>query len=150
MAQRYIVFMVMLKPGQLGYRSELITRRSTYQCRTLTKVSSRDSFHVIVAMPPPAAGRIAQERSQPKPHRTSKKEMQMGAVDEATALYQSGTWWRDNALIADVLSVGGLSSARFDQSRAGEHDEHGAITTVLGADQTLSFQQSHRGRHYRD
>lgn len=116
-----------------------ITRVGSKYDVTLANGSTVGGSHVIVAMAPPPAGRIVYEPPVLEAREVLTKEMRMGAIGKATAVYYSEPWWRDDGLTAQVLSDSGLGSITFDQSRRGDAAGYGAIMTLMGADEMRAF-----------
>ncbi|KAF7555914.1 hypothetical protein G7Z17_g1799 [Cylindrodendrum hubeiense] len=88
--------------------------------------------YVVVAMSPPLAATITYEPELPVGQAELHKQMTMGAIGKAIALY-SKPWWRELGLNGQVISDAGVVRTTFDNSPSDA--EFGAIMGFIEADE---------------
>src|SRR5690606_13036793 len=72
----------------------------------------------VVAVPPPAAARIAFAPRLPAARRRPRRRLRLGAVGERAAVYP-GPFWREEGLTGQVFSAGGPVRTGPDHSPPG-------------------------------
>ncbi|RDA85071.1 hypothetical protein CP532_3130 [Ophiocordyceps camponoti-leonardi (nom. inval.)] len=98
------------------------------------KMLTADS--VVIAMPPPLAGRIAYEPALPARRDQLTQRMPMSSIGKAIAIYPK-PWWRKDGVNGQALSDSGITRATFDNSPS--DGSYGAIMGFIGADSMRSL-----------
>ena len=93
--------------------------------------------HVIVAMPPVAAGRIAFDPPLPPGRHELQQRMPMGRYDKVIVTYDK-PFWRDAGFTGEVASVRGPVTASYDDDPG---DGTGALLNFIGGDHALHWQK---------
>ena len=129
---------------QLGHRRifQHTPARRIVQSKTGVRVDSdHASFHgkhVIVAIPPPLAGRIYYEPLLPQNRDQLTQRMPMGTLIKAEAIYDK-PFWRADGLTGQGLNEDGPISVTFDISPPDA--SLGVLMGFIGGDRARAFQR---------
>jgi monoamine oxidase len=128
---------------QLGSRRIFLKTPARRIVRTKTGIrvdSDHASFygkHVIVAIPPPLAGRIYYEPLLPQNRDQLTQRMPMGTLIKAEAIYDK-PFWRADGLTGQGLTEDGPISVTFDISPPDA--SLGVLMGFIGGDRARAFQ----------
>ncbi len=98
-----------------------------------TEVRAR---HVIVAMPPAAAGRLVFDPPLPRDRHELQQRAPMGRYFKVIVTYDK-PFWRDAGFTGEVASVRGPITASYDDDPG---DGTGALLNFIGGDHALAWQ----------
>jgi monoamine oxidase len=94
--------------------------------------------HVIVAIPPTLAGRIAYEPGLPLERDQLTQRYPQGTLTKVAAVYET-PFWRDQGLTGQALATGGPVSATFDDSPSGGGGGRGCLFGFVGGDNARQY-----------
>ncbi|PHH78817.1 hypothetical protein CDD80_6188 [Ophiocordyceps camponoti-rufipedis] len=94
--------------------------------------------HVVVAMSPPLAGRIAYEPPLPAKRDQLTQRMPMSTIAKMVAIYPK-PFWREDGLNGQALSDEGVTRATFDNSP--DDASYGALMGFIGGDEDRRIDQ---------
>ncbi len=106
--------------------------RVRVECDGLTLYGKR----VIVAIPPPLAGRIEYSPILPFQRDQLTQRLGMGALTKVAAVYDK-PFWREKGLTGQILNTDGLVSATFDDSP--QDGSPGVIFGFVGGDKCREY-----------
>jgi monoamine oxidase len=98
--------------------------------------SSIRARHVIVAMPPAAAGRLVFDPPLPRDRHELQQRAPMGRYFKVIVTYDK-PFWRDAGFTGEVASVRGPITASYDDDPG---DGTGALLNFIGGDHALKWQ----------
>ena len=127
--------------AELGHRVHLGTpvRRIEHTHSGVTVVSQHVTVHahrVVVAVPPPLAGRIDYDPLLPTARSLLTQRLAMGALMKVEAVY-SRPFWRRAGLTGQFLTVGGPVGYAFDNSPP--DGTPGVLAGFVGGEQNLKW-----------
>ncbi|PFH59098.1 hypothetical protein XA68_12813 [Ophiocordyceps unilateralis] len=119
---------------------KIVQRQKLYSVFWADKMVTAD--YVVVAMPPPMAGRILYEPPMPARRDQLTQRMPMSSIGKVVAIYPK-PWWRKRGVNGQVLSDAGVTRATFDNSPS--DGSYGAIMGFIGADEMRRLDQLDEG-----
>jgi monoamine oxidase len=128
---------------QLGKKRVVLkapARRIVQSGKSASVITDRGTFYgkrVIVATPPPLAGRIRYEPLMPQERDQLTQRVPMGTLIKAEVFYDK-PFWREKGLTGQALSDEGPISATFDISPP--DGKPGILMGFIGGDRARQFQ----------
>ncbi|GAC78353.1 monoamine oxidase [Gordonia malaquae] len=117
----------------LGVRATAV-RRGDEGVDVSTSAGRIAADHVVIAVPPPVAKRIAHHPPLPDGRTNAERSMRMGSVYKAVAVYPRPFWRKDGP--AETLAMGDIGIGVFDSSAPGGA---GHLTVLVGGSDARTF-----------